>query len=143
MGEKNTFQKQSLWERSSHVPLVIAGPGIQAEARCDRVVSLLDLYPTLLELCALPPNPKNEGRSLVPLLDNPSAAWPYPAITGWKKDSFAVQDERYRYIRYNDGSEELYDHENDPNEWTNLAGRPEAREIIEEMKQHIPTAASN
>ena len=88
MGEKNTFQKQSLWERSSHVPLAIVGPGIEGKRSCDRIVSLLDLYPTLVEMCGLPANTKNEGRSLVPLLDEPTKAWPYPSITGWKENSF-------------------------------------------------------
>lgn len=138
MGEKNTFQKHSLWERSSHVPLVIAGPGQQAGRRCDRVVSLLDLYPTLLDMCGLPPNPVNEGRSLVPLLKDPLKRWPYPAITGWKNGSFAVQNESYRYIRYGDGSEELYDHAKDPNEWTNLADKPGLAKIKAGLAKHLP-----
>jgi arylsulfatase A-like enzyme len=136
MGEKNTFQKQSLWERSSHVPLILAGPGVRP-GRCDRVVSLLDLYPTLLAMCGLPANPRNEGRSLVPLLRDPSADWPYPAITGWKEQSFAVQTERFRYIRYGDGSEELYDHRHDPDEWTNLANKPELDEIKRMLGTYI------
>jgi arylsulfatase A-like enzyme len=82
IGEKNTFQKQSLWERSSHVPLVIAGPRIKPGQRRDRVVSLLDLNPTLLEMTVLPANPKNQGRSLLPLLESPGKEWPYPAING-------------------------------------------------------------
>jgi len=140
MGEKNTFQKQSLWERASHVPLVIAGPQVQAAARCDRIVSLLDLYPTLLDMCGLPANPKNEGHSLVPLLGDPGKEWPYPAIIGWKEPSFAVQNERYRYIRYGDGSEELYDHQNDLDEWTNLAGKPDLSGIRREMAKHLRRA---
>jgi arylsulfatase A-like enzyme len=140
LGEKNTFQKQSLWERSSHVPLVIAGPRVRAGGRCDRVVSLLDMYPTLLEMCGLPANPKNEGRSLVPLLEDPSKPWPHPAIIGWQKRSFAVQDERYRYLRYGDGSEELYDHASDPNEWTNLADTPELAGIRKKMADHLKKA---
>jgi arylsulfatase A-like enzyme len=133
MGEKNTFQKQSLWERASHAPLVIAGPQVAAGRRCDRVVSLMDLYPTLVEMCGLRANPKNQGRSLVPLLQNPAKEWPYPAIIGWLEKSFAVQTERYRYIRYGDGSEELYDHQNDLKEWTNLAGKPELTPIKKEL----------
>lgn len=139
MGEKNTFQKQSLWERSSHVPLVIAGAGLEGQRRCDRIVSLLDLYPTLVEMCDLPANAKNEGRSLVPLLQKPDKPWDYPAITGWQKNSFAVQDHRYRYIRYGDGSEELYDHQSDPNEWTNLAGEVEHEPIKQALSQSLPT----
>ncbi len=138
MGEKNTFQKQSLWERSSHVPLVISGPSIEGKRRCHRIVSLLDLYPTLVELCHLPANRKNEGRSLVPLLKNPHREWPYPSIIGWKKNSFAVQEERYRYILYGDGSEELYDHDRDPNEWSNLAGSVQLRKVKKRMAAFIP-----
>lgn len=133
LGEKNTFQKHSLWERSSHVPFVLAGPKIKQGLRCDRVVSLLDLYPTLLDLCELPPNPRNEGRSLLPLLKQPKTPWPYPAVTGWQKNSFALQDERFRYIRYGDGSEELYDHQVDLPEFRNLAGIPEFAPVKQAM----------
>jgi len=138
MGEKNTFQKQSLWERSSHVPLVIAGPGIKGERRCERVVSLLDLYPTLVEICGLPPNERNEGRSLLPLIEDPDQPWPHPAIMGWVKDSFAILDEQYRYIRYKGGSEELYDSVNDPNEWTNLATVAELAKVKQRLGAYIP-----
>ena len=140
MGEKNTFQKQSLWERSSHVPLVISAPGVDAGTRCDRVVSLLDLYPTLVEMCGLPANHRNEGRSLVALLRNPSMSWPYSAITGWKENSFAVQNERYRYIRYGDGSEELYDHEVDLDELQNLADNPDYEEVKSNMAVDLDAA---
>ena len=138
MGEKSTFQKHSLWERSTHVPLVIAGPSVEAGGRCNRVVSLLDLYPTLLAMCGLPSNEKNEGRSLVPLLEDPKQPWPFPAITSWKQNSFAVQNENYRYIRYSDGSEELYDSINDPNEWTNLADKTELAEVKQRLDAFIP-----
>jgi arylsulfatase A-like enzyme len=140
MGEKNTFQKQSLWERSSHVPLMIAGPNVKGNQRCNRIVSLLDLYPTLLEMCRLPANPKNEGHSLLSLLEDPGKAWPCPAIIGWKKNSFAVQNERFRYILYGDGSEELYDHDHDLQEWTNLAGRAEMAAVKKEMANLLKNA---
>jgi len=140
MGEKNTFQKQSLWERSSHVPLVFAGPNIPGGRRCERVVSLIDLYPTLLEMCGLPENSKNEGRSLLPLIEAPKQEWPYPAIIGWKKNSFAIQNERYRYIHYGDGSEELYDHQQDPNEWTNLAGDSEVANVQQDLATSLRDA---
>ena len=132
MGEKNTFQKHSLWERASHAPLVITAPEGKA-GRCDRVVSLLDIYPTLTEMCGLPANPKNEGRSLVPLLKDPAREWPYPAIIAWKENSFAVQTEHYRYIRYGDGSEELYDHKTDLKEWKNLASDPAMESTKKQM----------
>jgi arylsulfatase A-like enzyme len=141
MGEKNTFQKQTLWERSSHVPLAIAGPGIAGKRRCNRVVSLLDMYPTLVDMCGLPANAKNEGRSLKPLLEDPGRAWDYPSIIGWTDASFAIQDERYRYIRYGDGSEELYDHDNDPNEWSNIAAKAELTAIKARLGAFIPKVA--
>lgn len=138
MGEKNSFQKASLWERSTHVPLLFAGHGVPEGQSSDRVVSLLDIYPTLVEMSGLPSNSKNEGRSLVPLMKNPSAEWPYPSITGYGKDCYAIQNERYRYIQYDDGTEELYDQQNDPNEWTNLAGRSDLAHTKADLARHIP-----
>jgi arylsulfatase A-like enzyme len=138
MGEKNSFQKASLWERSTHVPLLFAGYGVPEGQSSDRVVSLLDIYPTLVEMSGLPGNSKNEGRSLVPLMKNPSAEWPYPSITGYGKDCYAIQNERYRYIQYDDGTEELYDQQNDPNEWTNLAGSRDLAHIKADLARHIP-----
>ncbi len=137
LGEKNTFQKQSLWQRSSHVPLVIAGPGVSSGARCERLVGLIDLYPTLVEMCGLPANPSNQGRSLLPLLQQPAREWPHPVLTGWLENSFALQTERYRYIRYGDGSEELYDHQNDLKEWTNLAGKPESEALRKQLAETL------
>jgi len=137
IGEKNTFQKQSLWERSTKVPMIIAGPGTQANMRSDRVVSLIDIYPTILEMAGLPANPKNEGRSLVPLLKDPALNWPYPAFTGWKQDSFSIQTERYHYIRYKDGSEELYDHSKDLDEITNLATNPEYASVKAQLLENL------
>ena len=138
LGEKGTFQKMTLWERASHVPFIFAGPGIQAGQKCRRTVGLLDLYPTLLDLCTLKKNSKNEGRSLVPLLKNPGLQWDHPVITSYGGNNFAVQTERYRYISYEDGSEELYDHQKDPHEWNNLAKNPETEEIRQKLKSQLP-----
>ena len=118
LGEKNTFQKHTLWNRSGVAPLIIKAPGMKAGGKCERVVSLLDIYPTLLDLCELPPNNKVRGRSLKPLLDSPNASWNFPAFT-YRKGTRAVQLGDLRYVKYEDGSEELYDHGIDPNEWTN------------------------
>ncbi|SHJ62247.1 Arylsulfatase A [Rubritalea squalenifaciens DSM 18772] len=124
MGEKNTFQKHSLWERSSHVPMVIAGPGVKPGQSSKAPVGLIDLYPTLLDLCGLPANAKNEGNSLLPLIQDPDLKWEHPVLTSWQGNNIAVQDEQYRYIRYDSGEEELYDHSKDLNEWNNLATDP-------------------
>lgn len=137
LGEKNTYQKQTLWERATHVPLVVAGPGI-APGRSERVVSLLDLYPTLLDLCGLPENPVTEGDTLRPLLDDPQAAWDRPTVINWGGNNYAVQTERYRYIYYSQGNEELYDHAVDLAEIHNLAGDPEYDELKESLKNHLP-----
>ena len=137
LGEKNTFQKETLWERSSHTPLIIAGPKIEKD-RCEKVVSLLDIYPTLTDLCELPANKKVEGHTLLPLLKNPEDEWKWPSIIGYKENSFAIQTERYRYLRYNDGSEELYDHKTDSNEWYNLANKPAMNAIKNELAKHLP-----
>lgn len=138
LGEKNTFQKESLWERSSHVPLIFAGPGIQPEQICGRTVSLIDILPTLADLCDLPPKKAWEGRSIRPLIEDPSKAWKHPTLTTWQGNNVAVQTERFRYIHYEDGSEELYDHHEDLKEYTNLANNPEYAAVKKKLKTYLP-----
>ncbi len=138
LGEKNIVAKMTVYEESTRVPLIFAGNGITRDAICNRPAGLIDLYPTLVELAGLPANPQNEGHSLVPLLENPDLAWDHPALTFWGQDNTAVRTERYRYIRYEDGSEELYDHSNDPNEWHNLATSPDTQSIREKLARYIP-----
>jgi arylsulfatase A-like enzyme len=121
LGEKDRWTKFSLWERSTRVPLILCAPGFPAGQRCDHPAELLSLYPTLLELCGLPANSHLEGRSLVPLLRDASADWPHHALTTHGRDNHAVRSHRWRYLRYHDGSEELYDMQADPDEWDNLA----------------------
>ena len=105
----------------SRVPIIVAAPGFQQGQRVSRPAELLDIFPTLLELTGLPEDSTQEGQSLVPLLKNPEARWKNPALTSFGRGNVAVRSERFRYIRYLDGSEELYDHTSDPHEWTNLA----------------------
>jgi arylsulfatase A-like enzyme len=140
LGEKGRWHKSTLWEESTHVPLIVVAPGVTTPgSRTSRPVSLMDLYPTLAELAGLEIPQHVEGRSLVPLLEDPERAWDFPAITTYGYDNHAVRTERYRYIRYSDGSEELYDHASDPNEWTNLAGESEYAGIKEELRRALPT----
>ncbi|MCH7226347.1 sulfatase [Haloferula sp. A504] len=139
LGEKNRFAKQAIWERDTHVPLIIRAPGIAGRRRCDAPVQLLDLYPTLLELCGLPPNPQNDGHSLVPLLEDPEADWPHLAVTSYGAGNVSIRNRSHRYIVYEDGSEELYDLRNDPNEWTNLADRPASEALKKALSQARPT----
>lgn len=138
LGEKKQWRKFTLWERSARVVLIMAGFGVPAQNRkSGRTVELLDLYPTLVDLSGLPRRPELEGRSLQPLLTNPDAEWDKPAITSLGPDRVSVRTERWRYSRYPDG-EELYDHVNDPMEWTNLAARPEHAETRLSLADLLP-----
>lgn len=138
IGEKNRFGKHSVWEEATRTPLMIAGPGI-APGTTRKPAGLIDLYPTLLDLCGLPANPANEGHSLRPVLEDPaSASWPHVALTTYGRNNHSVRDERYRYIRYEDGSEELYDHEDDAHEWNNVADDPAHRDTRARLAAHLP-----
>ncbi len=142
LGEKNRVAKHSLWERSARVPLIFSGPGIPQGRKTKGAVSLLDMYPTLLELCGLPKNSKNEGVSLMPLIKRPSAVsrkvWKHLALTTYGKGNHSVRSRNYRYIVYADGSEELYDMRTDPNEWENLAGKKEYIRIKKYLRRGLP-----
>lgn len=137
LGEKDITGKNTLWERSTHVPLIISGPGLAGNQRCEQPAELLDIFPTLVDLCALPPVPGLEGLSLRPQLADPTAAH-RPAITTHNPGNHSVRDSTFRYIRYADGSEELYDHTTDPNEWHNLATQPAHRATITRLAASIP-----
>jgi arylsulfatase A-like enzyme len=138
LGEKGISGKNSLWERSTRVPLILAGPGVTAGARCARPVELLDLYPTLAELCGLKAAPNLEGHSLAPLLRRADAERPWPAITSHNQGNHAVRSERWRYIRYADGSDELYDLRADPKEWRNLVRDVEYADVLDEHARWLP-----
>ncbi|MFC7337786.1 sulfatase-like hydrolase/transferase [Haloferula chungangensis] len=137
LGEKNHWRKQSLWEEATRVPLFFKAPGSRA-AKCDEVVSLLDVYPTLVDLCDLPKAPKLEGESLLPLIKDPASKRSRPVLNTWYYGNHAIRSNDWRYIRYRDGSEELYDHRNDPGEHVNLAANPEFASVIEEHKKWLP-----
>jgi arylsulfatase A-like enzyme len=145
LGEKNTFQKHSLWERANKVPMIFAGPGVTQGASRDQNVGLIDIYPTLLDLSGLPANPVNQGHSLTPIIDNADAAWDYPVITQLRRNDHAgqaIQSGPWRYSLYADGSEELYNHESDPDEWNNLAANASSaeqhRERMDDLKAQLP-----
>jgi arylsulfatase A-like enzyme len=138
LGEKLISGKNTLWERSTRVPLIFAGPGVAAGAKCVRPVELLDIFPSLLELAGLPARTDLEGHSLVPQLKNAAAPRPWPAITTHNQGNHSVRTERWRYIRYADKSEELYDLMADPNEWKNLAGDAKLAATKSELAQWLP-----
>lgn len=138
LGEKGISGKNTLWERSTRVPLFFAGPGVAQNARSTRPVELLDLFPTLNDLAGLPPKAGLEGHSLTPLLKQAQAIRPWPALTTHGPGNHAVRTEHLRYIRYADGSEELYDTRTDPNEWTNLAADPARAATKRDLAQWLP-----
>jgi arylsulfatase A-like enzyme len=157
MGEKGYLYKNSLWQESTRVPLIIRAPGFSSVGTsCDVPVSLVDLYPTLLELCGLPNNTmKNskgrplDGHSLVPLLkEERTKKWTGPeavltALYKWAKhytpseQSYSLKSKKWRYIRYANGKEELYDVNKDPKEWNNLALESEYAASLKSLKNRL------
>lgn len=141
LGEKQHWYKSTLWERSTHVPLVIRGPGIEPDGVCDRPVSLLDLYPTLLDLAGIPADTALDGHSLTGLLADPAAEPDRHAGMTYLRGNNAVRKGRWLYIRYRDGGEELYDRAADPHELTNLASREELLQVKQALAALLPRAS--
>ncbi len=139
LGEKERWRKNTLWEESTRVPFIVVAPGVtEPGTRTEASVSLMDIYPTLVELAGLELPEHVEGTSLVPLLEDPDAARTEPALTTYGRNNHALRSERYRYIRYADGTEELYDHAEDPHEWTNLADEPRYSGVKTELAAWLP-----
>jgi uncharacterized sulfatase len=143
VGEHGLWKKQSLFENSARVPVIITAPGQKQRGRaCKRTVELVDLYPTLADLCGLKPRHELAGRSLRPLLDDPGAVWDEPAFTQVWRGSFpgySVRTERWRYTEWDNGKKgvELYDYSNDPEETRNLAGDPKHAQTVAILKARI------
>jgi len=152
MGEKENWEKFTLWERSTHVALMFKAPGVtHPGTRCDTPVSLLDIYPTLAELIGQKPPAQCDGQSLLPLLRGEKVAHQYPVIAynfdfGSKiayydfdrGPAYAVRTERYRYIYYPaNGLEELYDHQVDDNEWDNIAYKASSKDIVLQHRKYL------
>jgi arylsulfatase A-like enzyme len=139
LGEKEHWRKFALWEEATRMPFVWVAPGMTKPGGvCDRTVDLMSIYPTLCDLCDLPKPSHVEGESLMPLLRDPKAAWDKPAITTFHRNNHAVRTDRWRYIRYADGGEELYDHAADPYEWTNLAADPKHADAKAGLTKLLP-----
>lgn len=139
LGEKDITGKNTLWERSTRVPLIFAGPRIAAGATCPQPVELLDIYPSLAELCDLPRPENLEGHSLVPQLASAGAAREWPAITTHNHDNHSIRTLDWRLIRYADGSEELYNLSDDPNEWNNVVNDKGNAETLNMHRKWLPS----
>ena len=140
LGEKMSFKKFTLWEEATRVPFIIYDPRTKMKNKqdCSQPVSLIDIYKTLGELVDLKIPEYVNGTSLVPLLKKPEKHTGEPAITSWGRGNYAVRSNNWRYIRYFDGSEELYSHENDKNEWYNLANKPEYEKQKAKLAKYLP-----
>ena len=139
LGEKEHWRKHALWEDSTRTPLIMYYPNkIQNGSTISQPISFIDLYPTIVEMCGLPKKENIDGVSFLPLLKNPNQEWNKPVLITLGKGNHAIRTKRWRYIQYFDGTNELYDHNLDPNEWNNISGLEENKNIILELRKSIP-----
>lgn len=138
-GEKGHWGKHTMWQRTSNVPFLWAGPGITKGESTNNTVTLIDMYPTLLDLCGLSPDNGHEGMSLKSVLSKPSVGTNRSVLVPHDHPgSFAIVNEDFRYIYYKDAGEELYDVRNDKHEWNNLANNPEYAAAKKKLKAMGP-----
>ena len=138
LGEKMHWDKYTLWEEATKNPMLISFPGQGERVNITIPVSLVDLYPTLAELCTLLVPDSLDGHSLVPLIQDEKYDWPYPAVSTYGQGNHGIRYKNYRYIRYQDGTSELYDLAVDPMEFNNLSDHEDYREIEEMMVAFVP-----
>lgn len=147
LGEKMHWRKFALWENVIRTVMMMKVPkglekmpdGSVGGKSTSNLTSLMDIYPTLVDLCNLPPRSDFDGVTLRPILANPDTNILRPIITTYDYGSYSIRYDKWHYIRYIDDSEELYDLEADPEEWHNLSIQPEFDEIKEELAEHIPS----
>jgi arylsulfatase A-like enzyme len=144
LGEKQHWRKFALWEESTRAPLIWVVPGLTQKAntleagRCARTVDYMSIYPTLMDLCGLPIPPHVQGKSIRTLLENPQAAWAEPAITTYRQNNHSIRTEQWRYTRYADGGEELYNEITDPYEWKNEAKNAGLAGVKTDIARFLP-----
>lgn len=139
LGEKSHWRKFALWEEATRAPFMWVVPGVTpAGSICERPVDFMSIYPTLAGLCGIPVPGHVEGTDIRPLLANPKAAWSVPAVTTYRYKNHTVRTSDWRYIRYENGDEELYDETKDPNEYVNLAAKPAFAARKTELAAYLP-----
>ncbi|MCA9194017.1 MAG: sulfatase [Planctomycetales bacterium] len=139
LGEKEHWRKFALWEEPTRTVFIWRVPGLTPQGIvCNQPVDYMSIYPTLCSLTGVPKPTHVEGQDITPLLKDPGSSWESPALTTFHRNNHSFRSQRWRYIRYADGSEELYDHDKDPNEWTNLATGDGYQEIKEGFKAFFP-----
>ena len=137
LGEKTHWCKAAIWRNTTRVPFMVVLPGVtKAGTRNNQPISHVDIYPSLCDFAGVPKPDHLEGRSILPLLKDPSATRDF-AFLSYGPQNTAAQSDRYRYIRYEDGSEELYDHQKDPHEWTNLIGNKKYQTMRKNMRDRV------
>ncbi len=140
LGEKEHWRKFALWEEATRAPLIWVAPGVtKGGGISTRPVDFMSIYPTLADLAGIPTPAHVEGKSIRPLLADPQAEWDGVAVTTWLEGNHAVRNGNWRYIRYADGTEELYDEVKDPYEWTNVAADPANAPLKKELAARFPT----
>ncbi|PHR90733.1 MAG: iduronate-2-sulfatase [Blastopirellula sp.] len=139
LGEKKHWEKFALWEKTTHIPMIVVAPNVTTPGSvCEHPVDLTAIYPTLNELCGFTTPYKLDGVSLVPLLKNVDATWKHPAVMTYGRGNHAVRKGPWRYISYADGTEELYNHQTDKAEHNNLAPQKENAAVIARLRKFLP-----
>jgi len=144
LGEKEHYQKFTMWDRAIKTPMLIYDPTVGGQGICNKAVSMMDIFPTLLDLTGTPtPSYDYRGRSIRKLVENPNADWCGAALTSYANIDHSVRTDRYRYIKFNSGKEELYDHETDPNEWTNVATKASYATVLADHRSILTKMLNN
>ncbi|WP_236973815.1 sulfatase [Membranihabitans maritimus] len=139
LGTKNHWHKQTLWEECTKIPFIIRAPNASGNGQlCDKPVDMVNVFPTLAALANLPAKKDIDGYDMTSLLEDPKSSWGYPAITEIGIGNVSVRSDKWRYILYNDGTEELYNSQSDPNEWTNLASNVKYMAVISKHRKWVP-----
>ncbi|MAV80662.1 MAG: hypothetical protein CMD12_01585, partial [Flavobacteriales bacterium] len=145
LSEHGHWQKQTLFENSTRIPLIFSGPGIDQGKRTNSPVEMIDIYPTIMQLTGIDTPDHVIGKSLKPIFEDINSSVRKSALTKWK-NGYSIKTKRYRLTKWGENGElgyELYDHKNDPGEMINLTNDPNYLQILDSLKQEINFRISN